>query len=235
MKFFNILQNLQKFQHHKSQIAFDSISGYDDIKAIIRRALDSEDPQNLLLCGPPASSKTQFLMEIMNFVKSKNCVYFDASNSTNRILQVLQEEKPDVVLLDELDKLPSKFGEQLLGWLESGRVKVDQKNCQMDFELKCKVFATANDVKRISKPLQSRFMKFFLSKYTEEQFLNVSEKVLTKLSPSIARYVGKQIFDIGGDVRNVIAVGKLVRQNDGPNEISEIISTVFKYRQEEEK
>jgi hypothetical protein len=41
---------------------------------------------NILLIGPSASSKTQFLMEIKT---SKNCVYFDATNSTDRILQVL--------------------------------------------------------------------------------------------------------------------------------------------------
>ena len=105
----------------------------------------------------------------------KNCVYLDATNTTNRIFQVLEEEKPEIILLDELDKLPRVFAEKLLGFLQSGRVKVDQKNCQMDFELKsCKVFATANDVNRISKPLQSRFMKFYLLKYSEQEFLDVS-------------------------------------------------------------
>ena len=54
---------------------------------------------------------------------------------------------------------------------ENGRVKVDQKNLQMDFELKaCKVFATANEVNKLSKPLQSRFRKLYLPKYSKEQF-----------------------------------------------------------------
>jgi len=129
----------------------------------------------------------------------KNCVYFDATNTTNRIFQVLEEEKPEIILLDELDKLPRVFAEKLLGFLQSGRVKVDQKNCQMDFELKsCKVFATANDVNRISKPLQSRFMKFYLLKYSEQEFLDVSEAVLPKLSPSIARYIGAKVYQNNG-------------------------------------
>jgi len=173
-------------------------------------------------------------MEIMKV--SNNCVYFDATNSTNRVLQVIEEGRPKIILFDELDKMPKIFAEKLLGFLESGKVKIDQKNCQMDFKLEwVKVIATANELGRISKPLQSRFMKFFLSKYTEQQLLDVSEKVLYKLSPTISRYIGKQIFDIGGDVRNVIAVGKLIKRDDGPEEISEIISTVFKYRQEERK
>jgi len=114
-------------------------------------------------------------------------VYFDGTNTTNRILKVLEEEKLEIVLLDELDKLPRNFAEKLLNFLESGRVKVDQKKCQMDFELKaCKVFATANEINRLSKPLQSRFRKLFLPRYTEGQFSKVSEKVLPKTSPSIA-------------------------------------------------
>jgi len=68
------------------------------------------------------------------------------------------------------------FAEKLLGFLQDGRVKRDQKNCQMDFKLEgVKVIATANELNRMSKPFQSRFMRFFLSKYTEQQFLDVSE------------------------------------------------------------
>ena len=97
---------LDNLFHHKydSQASFSSISGYDDVKNIINRVLSSEENFNLLLVGPPASSKTQFLMEIMKARNSKT-VYFDATNTTNRILQVLEEEKPEIVLLDELDKL----------------------------------------------------------------------------------------------------------------------------------
>src|SRR5215469_2921735 len=136
---------------------------------------------------------------------------------------------------NELDKLPRIFAEKLLGFLESGRVKVDQKNCQMDFELKgCKVFATANEINRLSKPVQSRFRKLFLPRYTEEQFLDVSEKVLSKNSPSIARYIAANVWKNGGDIRDCISVGKLVRKNDGPDEISGIISTISKYGSEVE-
>jgi hypothetical protein len=106
---------------------------------------------------------------------------------------------------------------------------VTQQKKRYDFEIKgVKVFASANDISRISKPLQSRFMKLFLSKYTKEQFLDVSEKVLPKLSPSIARYIGNSVYK-NGDIRNVISVGKLVKKEDGPQEISLIMGTMMKY------
>jgi hypothetical protein len=94
MKF---LDNL--FHHNYCQASFSSISGYDDVKNIINRVLLSEENFNLLLIGPPASSKTQFLMEIMKAREGKT-VYFDATNTTNRILQVLEEKRPEIILLD---------------------------------------------------------------------------------------------------------------------------------------
>jgi hypothetical protein len=40
---------------------FAKIQGYEDIKDIVRRALDSDENYNLLFVGTPASSKTLFL------------------------------------------------------------------------------------------------------------------------------------------------------------------------------
>ena len=78
-----------------------------------------------------------------------------------------------------------QFQNQLLNFMEVGRVKVDQQRKQYDFEIKgAKVFATANEINGLSKPLQSRFRKLFLPEYTEEQFLDVSDKVLPKLHRS---------------------------------------------------
>src|SRR5215471_3200108 len=117
-----------KFLHHlfsiNKQKGFDNILGYDDIKNIVRRALDSDENYNLLFCGPPASSKTLFLHGILECRKG---VYFDGSNTTNRILDVLEEERPRVICIDELDKMSRQFQNQLLNFLESGRIKVDQQ------------------------------------------------------------------------------------------------------------
>jgi hypothetical protein len=46
----------------RKDIEFENIHGYDDIKDIIKRALDAEDNYNLL--WPPASAKTLFLLGI---------------------------------------------------------------------------------------------------------------------------------------------------------------------------
>jgi hypothetical protein len=51
-----------------------------------------------------ASAKTLFFLEILEYRKG---VYFDGSNTTNRILDVLEEERPRVICIDELDSGPS--------------------------------------------------------------------------------------------------------------------------------
>src|SRR5215470_12043888 len=177
-----------KFLHlfNKSSSAYDGfakIYGYEDIKDIVRRTLDSDENYNLLFIGPPASSKTLFLQAILEI--RKDGVYFDGSSTTNRILDVLEAGRPKIICIDELDKMPRTFQNQLLNFMESGRIKVDKQRKQYDFQIKgAKIFGTCNEINRLSKPLQSRFRKLFLPKYTEEQFLDVSEKELSKTSPS---------------------------------------------------
>jgi hypothetical protein len=75
----------------RTEIEFENILGYDDIKDIVKRELDAEDNYNLLFIGPPASAKTLFLLGIIEYKKG---VYFDGSNTTSRILDVLEGKRP---------------------------------------------------------------------------------------------------------------------------------------------
>jgi Holliday junction resolvasome RuvABC ATP-dependent DNA helicase subunit len=209
----------------RKEIEFKNIHGYDDIKDLVRRALEAEDNYNLLFIGPPASAKTLFLLGILECRKG---VYFDGSNSTNRILDILQENRPKIICIDELDKMARQFQEKLLNFMESGHIKVDQMHGQYDFRIKgAKVFAACNEVTRLSRPLQSRFRCLHLPPYTEEQFLEVSTKVLPRLK--IAHVIGKAVWDQRGDIRDVISIGRLIRKTDGPEEVEQILATIIKY------
>jgi hypothetical protein len=54
--------------------------------------------------------------------------------------------------------------------------------------------------------------------------------VRTKLKDTIARIIGSAVWNQRSkDVRYVISIGKLVRRNDGPDEIEQIIKTMIKY------
>jgi len=99
---------------------------------------------------------------------------------------------------------------------------------QYDFKIKgAKVFAACNEITRLSKPLQSRFRRLHLPSYSEEQFLEVSVKVLPKMK--IAHVIGKAVWEQRGDIHDVISIGKLVRKNDGPEEVQQILRTSYCY------
>jgi hypothetical protein len=53
----------------RKEVEFENIQGYDDLKDIVKRALDAEDNYNLLFIGSPASAKTLFLLGIIEYKK----------------------------------------------------------------------------------------------------------------------------------------------------------------------
>ena len=213
---------------NKSYDGFAKIQGYEDIKDIVRRVLESDENYNLLFIGSPATAKTLFLLGILD--TRKDGVYFDGSNTTSRILDVLKEKMPKVICIDELDKMSKQFQEKLLNFMESGHIDVEQQKKQYHFEIKgAKVFATCNEIKRLGKPLQSRFRKLFLPRFTEQQFIDVSIKVLPKVGENMARYIGFRVFRSGGDIRDVMSVGKLIRKGDGPKEVEQMMNIMIKY------
>ena len=169
-----------------------------------------------------------FLLEIMKCYKDAR--YFDGTSTTSRILDVLEEKRPKIILLDEAEKMGRPFQNQLLNFLESGHVKVTQMRRNYDFEIpNVKVFATANDINRLSKPLVSRFRKLFLPPYTRDQFLAVAVKVCPKLKEETARMIGLAAWKQGGDIRDVISVSRLIRRDDSEEEVDQIMRTLAKY------
>ena len=110
--------------------------------------------------------------------------------------------------------------------MESGQIKVDQMRKQYDFKIKgAKVFAACNEITRLSKPYDPGFDVYICRHILKSNFLHVAAKVL-KLKIAI---IGKAVWDQEGDIRDVISIGKLVRKNDGPEEVEQILSTMTKY------
>jgi len=53
--------------------------------------------------------------------------------------------------------------------------------------------------------------------------------MLKNLNDPLDRYIGHIVFEQGGDIRRVQSVGKLLRRNDGPEDVNRIIQTLMKY------
>jgi Holliday junction DNA helicase RuvB len=49
----------------KQEKFFSNVIGYPEIKKLLLRAIISKEPVNVLLTGPPASSKSVFLLDML--------------------------------------------------------------------------------------------------------------------------------------------------------------------------
>ena len=85
------------------------------------RALQSPESAHTLLVGPPSSAKSMFMLEIEKFLGSK--VYFAEGASTSKSgLQhfIAENQYKEIIILDEIDKMPIKGQEGLLAMMERG-------------------------------------------------------------------------------------------------------------------
>ena len=100
---------------------FGSISGYSDVKWILRRALEqqSEEPVHILLTGPPCIGKTRFLKAIER--EYSNSYFALASGSTGAgMINYCFQNQPRFLLIDEIEDLGQAAQSTLLSLLQDG-------------------------------------------------------------------------------------------------------------------
>ena len=194
---------------------FSSIYGYSDIKKLLMRAMVSKESISILLSGPPASSKTIFLIEMTKGLD--NTCYIDCTNTTGAgLIDRLFNNNIQYLLLDELEKMSKKDQNVLLNILETGMLietKISKTRSKKLSNLK--VFATTNNVDALSSPMRSRFMEFHLPEYNYEQFCEIARKLLerrlghsNRVADEIATAVWNEMNS--KDIRDVLALAKLV-------------------------
>ncbi|GAJ18821.1 unnamed protein product, partial [marine sediment metagenome] len=82
---------------------FNIIVGHDNIKTLVRYAIDAEKAVHLLFTGPPASAKTLFLMELARLPDSYYCLAQTTSQAG--LANLLFTYQPQFLLIDEIDRL----------------------------------------------------------------------------------------------------------------------------------
>src|SRR5689334_6668019 len=161
---------------------FSRIEGLDDIKEMLLRALESHERAHTLLVGPPASAKSLFMLQIEKFLGSK--VYFAEGASTTKAgLQkfVAENQDKDIIIIDEIDKMPIKDQEGLLTMMERGSFTSTKARNTKNVKANVVIFATSNSTERLSKPLLSRFTVFEIPEYTYPEFEAISVRIIKKL------------------------------------------------------
>jgi len=210
---------------------FDSIVGYPDVKTLIRYALEAEKPAHLLLSGPPASAKTMFLLELRRLPYS---YYALATTLTAAGLTgILFVYEPRFILIDEVERLAPEHIGVLNSLMATGIVSETKHGKTRELELDTRVFAAGIRIEKLPQDLLSRFTRLHFAPYTEQEFIEVSQRVLTtreNTSLENAEYIARALWQTHGqdaDVRQCVQIARLSRGDR--QRIDEVLVALRKY------
>ena len=161
---------------------FSNIEGLDDIKEMMLRALESQERAHTLLTGPPASAKSLFMLQIEEYTRSK--VYFAEGAATTKAgIQkfIAENQDKEIIIIDEIDKMPIKDQEGLLTMMERGEFTSTKVRNTQTIKANMVIFATSNGTERLSKPLLGRFSVFEIPEYTYEEFETIAIRIIKEL------------------------------------------------------
>ena len=213
-------------------VLLQQIEGLDDIKEMMLRALESSERAHTLLTGPPACSKSLFMLLIEKFMQSK--VYFAEGASTTKAgLQKFVAENPDkeIIIIDEIDKMPIKDKEGLLTMMDRGEFTTTKVRNTQTVKANIVIFATSNSTERLSKPLLSKFTVFEIPESTYEEFETILVRIISKLHQNAVIQIAPSMWKTGSrDVRDVLKIAKLCNPADTEEDIARLISIHQKYR-----
>jgi Holliday junction DNA helicase RuvB len=210
---------------------FASIVGHDNIKSLLRLAIEAESPAHVLLSGPPASSKTLFLLELNRLPDS---YYALAPTLTEAGLSnLLFIYRPKFLIVDEVDRLPGSELGQLNSLMATGRVVETKWGKTRSVDLNTKVFAAGIRINRLPQDLLSRFIKLRFPAYSESEFISVGTTVLTTregIVPDKAEEISRAVWQMHAeqsDIRQVVSIARL--SGGDPMKVKEVLQTIRKY------
>jgi Holliday junction DNA helicase RuvB len=200
------------------QDLFEIIVGHDDVKDILWRSINSEQPVHILLHGVPASAKSLFMEELHRLSRSKYVLGSGLSRAG--LYDVLFDEEPRYLLLDELDKVQDSDNlAVLLSLMQSGWVIETKHGKRRGRIIPCSVYAACNKTDRIPPELMSRLTPLHFKPYTPEEFTEVVVYILTAregIPEDLALYIANQCveeFDTK-DPRDAVKIARLLRKKN---------------------
>lgn len=228
---FNSNNKNQIYQTNPGERFFSSVVGYRDLKKLLIKSFLSKEPIHILLTGPPSTSKTVFLLDML---KGLDDAYFvDATAASGPgIIDHLFESKTKYLLVDEIDKLKKIDLAVLLNVMETGIAsETKSKGKTRQKKIKLWIYATSNNVEKLSSPLRSRFMELHLEEYTFEEFQEIARNILKaryKLDDNVSVKIIDSVWNKmrSRDMRDVVNLAKLI-----PNctEIDWLVKVQMKY------
>ncbi len=195
---------------------FEDIIGHDEVKELLRASLMAEKPVHVLLAGPPALAKTLFLWDIERACGETRAIWLVGSATSKAGLwDLVAERQPQVLLIDELDKMNAADTAALLSMMEGGRLVRAKVGRELNLSHPIWVVAATNRLDILSPELRSRFAIRRLNPYSRDEYLTVVKGVLVRrenTSQELAEEIAMRLDGRSQDVRDSIRVARLAPQ-----------------------
>lgn len=191
---------------------FKPIIGHENIKTIVKYAIDSEKPTHLLFRGVPSSAKTLFLLELSRLSDSYYCLAQTVTGAG--LADILFLFHPRFLLIDEIDRLsPDNIG-VLNSLMATGIISESKIGKTRIMEMNTKVFAAGIKIQKLPRDLLSRFITLNFNPYTESQFIGVCVGILPKegCDTETSEFIGSQVWHLyssDSDIRKAIQIARL--------------------------
>jgi len=212
---------------------FKIITGHSDKIDIVVRSLNAERPVHSLLWGSVASAKTLMLEELSRLPHSR--FILGSSLTKAGIFDVLFNERPRYLIIDELDKIDDAENlSALLSLMHKGYISETKYRRHRTLRLKTWVFASANDISHLPRELLSRFVLLRFRDYTDDEFRDVSVDVLReqeKIPESLGLYIAERVLrELNSrDVRDCVKVARLLKEQT-KDEVDRLIDIMRKQK-----
>jgi len=194
---------------------FEDIVGHDDVKELLTACLLAEKPVHVLLAGPPALAKSLFLWDIERVAGKRALWLVGSATSKAGLWDVVAERQPEILLIDELDKMNAADTAALLSLMEGGRLVRAKRGRELNLRNQLRVVAASNRLSMLSPELRSRFAIRMLTAYSRGDYLIVVRGVLARregLPQELASEVARRLDGVSQDVRDAIRVARLAPQ-----------------------
>jgi hypothetical protein len=188
---------------------FDQIIGYPEVKRQLLLALNARDRIHVLLWGPPSTAKSLFMEALERIPGAK--LRFGDQISKAGLRDLLLNDRPEVLIIDEIDKLAPVDDTVLLEVMERGTISVLHYGEDRSEPAPIRVFAAANRVEKMRKELLSRFDRIKLREYTADEFRDVARHYLEKrgTEASLARLISDGVAGRSRDIRDARRIASM--------------------------
>lgn len=205
----------QELKPEISDTLFGDIIGHDGVKELLRAALLAEKPVHVLLTGPPALAKTLFLWDIERAGGDKAIWLVGSATSKAGLWDLVAGREPQILLIDEIDKMNAADTAALLTMMEGGRLVRAKRGRELNINNPLRVIAASNRCEKLSPELRSRFAIRKLDPYGRAEFLTVVRGVLVRsegLDQEMAGEIACRLDGLTQNVRDAIRVARLAPQ-----------------------